>query len=465
MTATASHLRLATGRGGRAESYIEPLMEGAPTAAHLVVGRNQPESSDQHSVAEVDGAVTVTGIRAACDVGVPVVLEIHAWGADASGGLASTTSWGSVARALADASGMIPLLAIVDGPCLGGTALLLGLMDLVIVTDRARAHVSSTQSVERLTGAVVDAERFAGPGMLTTEAGVAHLHVIDLANALDLAADLLGLLPPNTQELPTRRTTADPAERACLRAAAAVPREARFAYDVRDVIRDVIDDCDLIELHARFAPTVVVGLARIDGHSIGVIANQPSVLAGALDIESSQKAARFVRFCDAFNVPLITFVDTPGFRPGRDQEWLGMIRHGAQLAFAYAQATVPRVCVILRKAYGGAYIVMDAKSMGNDLCVAWPGAEIAVMGAAGAVGVLHRRTLDALAPTDRAAMRDQLMADYDATFLTPRLALERGYVDEVIEPGATRSLLAGALAAYATKRERLPRRRHANTPL
>jgi propionyl-CoA carboxylase beta chain len=244
-----------------------------------------------------------------------------------------------------------------------------------------------------------------------------------------------------------------------------VPRDGHLPYDVRAVLRDVVDDGDLLELHAHFAPSVVVGLARLDGWPVGLVANQPDVLAGALDIASSQKAARFVRFCDAFNLPIITFVDTPGFRPGRDQEWRGMIRHGAQLAFAYAEATVPRCCVILRKAYGGAYIVMDAKSMGNDHCVAWPSAEVAVMGAAGAVEILHRRALDTLDPESRDAAHDRLLADYEATYLTPRLALARGAIDEVIQPGATRAVLAGALAALPAKRERVPHRRHANTPL
>jgi acetyl-CoA carboxylase carboxyltransferase component len=458
-------LRLATGRDGRASAQIARLLPGAATVTHVVVGRAAPDGFDPRLVAEIDGSVSASGVRAGFEAGVPVVLEVRAWGNDAHGGLAGMAAWGALARALVDASGSVPLIAVVDGPCVGGAALVLGLVDVVIVTERARAHLTSPKAAERLPGVEVDRARFGRPGALGGEVGAAHLVAADREDALAVAADLLDLLPPNAHELSPRRPGTDPATRQCPIAAAAVPRDGHLPYDVRAVLRDVVDDGDLLELHAHFAPSVVVGLARLDGWPVGLVANQPDVLAGALDIASSQKAARFVRFCDAFNLPIITFVDTPGFRPGRDQEWRGMIRHGAQLAFAYAEATVPRCCVILRKAYGGAYIVMDAKSMGNDHCVAWPSAEVAVMGAAGAVEILHRRALDALDPESRDAAHDRLLADYEATYLTPRLALARGAIDEVIQPGATRAVLAGALAALPAKRERVPHRRHANTPL
>jgi acetyl-CoA carboxylase carboxyltransferase component len=224
-----------------------------------------------------------------------------------------------------------------------------------------------------------------------------------------------------------------------------------------EVLRDLVDDRDLLELRAGYAPAIVTALARIDGRPVGIVANQPLHLAGTLDIEASRKAARFVRWCDAFGLPIVTFVDTPGFLPGVEHEWRGMIRHGAELAFAYALATVPRLCVVVRKAYGGAYIVMDAKSMGNDLCVAWPGAEIAVMGASGAVQILHRNAT--------AGERAQLEADYAATHCTPAVALERGYVDRLVDPADTRAVLARGLRALAAKRERLPRRKHENSPL
>ena len=251
----------------------------------------------------------------------------------------------------------------------------------------------------------------------------------DLEEALALVADVLDLLPPNVSELPPVRVATDPADRPCERAATVVPDDANLPYDVRELVADVVDDGELLELRAGYAPALVTALARIDGRPVGIVANQPRHLAGTLDIEASRKGARFVRWCDAFGVPLVTFVDTPGFLPGVEQEWRGMIRHGAQLAFAYALATVPRICVVVRKAYGGAYIVMDAKAMGNDLCIAWPGAELAVMGAPGAVAILNRREL-AADPGSKQALED----DYRADYCTPRVALERGYVDRLVEP-------------------------------
>ncbi len=236
------------------------------------------------------------------------------------------------------------------------------------------------------------------------------------------------------------------------------PDSPNAGYDVRSVIDEVCDRGSLFELWARHAANAVVGFARVDGYPVGVIANQPAWLAGTLDIEASTKAARFVQLCDAFNVPLLTFVDTPGFQPGKDLEWRGMIRHGAKLVHAYAAATVPRVCVILRKAYGGAYIVMDSRGMGSDFVVSWPNAEIAVMGAAGAIGLLYGRR--ELPPEEMTALIDQYQADY----CTPRVASERGYVDAVIEPTETRRVVVGAFEALRSKREHLPKRRHANPP-
>jgi acetyl-CoA carboxylase carboxyltransferase component len=290
--------------------------------------------------------------------------------------------------------------------------------------------------------------------------------VPDLDAAFDVVADLLDLLPANNGEVPRPVAGADPVDRPTDAAAAAVPPDGRVSYDVRDVITDLVDDGAFLELRPRFGPSVVTVLAHIAGMPVGVLANQPSQLAGALDIEGSQKGGGFVRLCDGFNLPLVTLVDTPGFRPGRDQEWRGMIRHGAKLAFAYAEATVPRVCVVLRKAYGGAFIVMDCKSMGNDCALAWPNAEIAVMGAKAAIEILGRRQLDGVPDgPERDARRAALEADYATVHLSPAAALDRGYVDEVIDPADTRRAVAGALAALAAKRERLRPRRHDNIPL
>jgi propionyl-CoA carboxylase beta chain len=388
-------------------------------------------------------------------------------GVDANAGLASLHGWGALARALAGASGLVPVVLVVDGPCLGGTALVLGLADVVVMTARATAFVNGPQASARITGsATLDADLLGGSWVHGARTGVADLVVDDVDEAFDLVADLLDHLPPNNHETPPPVAASDPANRPTRGAADAVPGDGRASYDVRRVITDVVDDREFLELRARFGTSVVTGLGRVAGLPVGVLANQPSQLAGALDIEGSQKGARFIRFCDAFNLPIVTLVDTPGFRPGRDQEWRGMIRHGAKLAFAYAEATVPRVCVVLRKAYGGAFIVMDCKSMGNDCALAWPTAQIAVMGAKGAVEILHRRALNgATSDGEREQRRRQLEADYEALHLSPTAALERGFVDEIIDPADTRGAVAGALMALAAKRERLRPRRHDNIPL
>jgi acetyl-CoA carboxylase carboxyltransferase component len=416
---------------------------------------------------QADTEVIDRTVAIGVDAGVPVVGVLGGMGVDATAGLASLHGWGALARALAGASGLVPLVLVVDGPCLGGTALVLGLADVVVMTARATAFVNGPQASARITGsATLDADLLGGSWVHGARTGVADLVVDDLGEAFDVAADLLDHLPPNNDETPPPVAASDHANRPTRGAAAAVPSDGRASYDVRRVITDVVDDREFLELRARFGSSVVTGLGRVAGLPVGVLANQPSQLAGALDIEGSQKGARFIRFCDAFNLPIVTLVDTPGFRPGRDQEWRGMIRHGAKLAFAYAEATVPRVCVVLRKAYGGAFIVMDCKSMGNDCAFAWPSAEIAVMGSKGAVEILHRRALNGTTSDgERESRRRQLEADYEAVHLSPTAALDRGYVDEIIDPADTRSAVAGALVALAAKRERLRPRRHDNIPL
>jgi acetyl-CoA carboxylase carboxyltransferase component len=404
----------------------------------------------------VDEGLTIeTLVRRAVEVGVPVVGVLDTSGADITGGVASLHAWGRVAAAMSAASGVVPMVLIVAGPCVSGPSLLLGLADVVVMTADAYAYVTSPASVAAITGTKVDsAELGRNP-----RAGVAALLVDDEEAALEAAIHVLAYLPDNNMAEPAAWPTNDPIERRCALAASTVPVSATASYDVRVVARDVLDDGELLELWAGFAPNLVTGFGTVDGRPVGVVANQPQALAGTLDIEGSQKAARFVQMCDAFNVPLLTLVDTPGFQPGKDIEWRGMIRKGAQLVHAYAAATVPRVCVVLRKAYGGAYIVMDSKGMGNDCCVAWPGAEMAVMGAPGAVEILHGRR--GVSDEDRA----KLEADYAARFCTPDMAARRGFVDDVIEPETTREVVALALRALRRKREHHPQRRHANGPL
>ena len=418
------------------------------------------------AIGPAEGETVARLVRTATDLGVPVVGLLATSGADVSHGIASLHAWGQVARALTAASGVVPVAMVVSGPCLAGPALLLGLADVVVVTRDSYAYVSGPAVVRSFTGQEVSHEALGGPAVHAVRTGVAWADVADEDEALAVVIELLGYLPPNNGEEPPARLVTDPVDRDTTVAASAVPARATASYDVRVVVADVVDEHSFVEVRRLHAPSMVTGLATVAGQSVGIVANQPSFMAGTIDIDASRKAARFVQLCDAFNVPLLTFVDTPGFQPGKEVEWRGMIRHGAELVHAYAAATVPRVSVVLRKAYGGAYIVMDSRGLGGDVCLAWPGAEIAVMGPAGAVSVLHGRRLEAV--EDEAAREDEraaLEADYTARYCSSLVAAERGFVDDVIEPIDTRRAVAAALGALRTKRERLPRRRHANTPL
>jgi acetyl-CoA carboxylase carboxyltransferase component len=311
--------------------------------------------------------------------------------------------------------------------------------------------------VEQYTGIAVDPDELGGSATHARYTGVASLIVSDRDAALAAVADALSYLPSSTDDVPARWPNDDPPDRPCPEAGDLIPATSTGSYDVRKVAAAIVDADSMLELRDRWAANVVTAFATIDGRPIGIVANQPISLAGTLDIPASQKAARFVGLCDAFNLPILTLVDTPGFYPGKDLEWRGMIRHGAQLVYAYGRATVPRICVILRKSYGGAYIFMDSKRMGNDVCLAWPWAELAVMGAGQAAAILQRR-----ASTDERAAFE---ADYAERLLNPYIAAERGYVDAVVEPAETRREVAHALALLDDKVERLPARKHGNEPL
>jgi len=311
--------------------------------------------------------------------------------------------------------------------------------------------------VEQFTGVAIDKAELGSAAMMSSHAGVGAVVVPRRRDAVDAVGELLAYFPDSASVAPPRHDRHDPADRLCPELADVLPESSSGGYDVRRVAESIVDDGSLYEVRSGWATNVVTAFATIDGRPIGVIANQPIALAGTLDILASQKAARFVNTCDAFGLGLLTLVDTPGFYPGKDLEWRGMIRHGAQLVYAYGQATVPRVCVVLRKSYGGAYIVMDSKTMGNDVCLAWPWSELAVMGAGQAAAIL-RRGAD---PDETAAFVD----DYTERLLNPYVAAERGFVDDVIEPHETRQRVAAAFEMLATKREALPRRRHGNSPL
>ena len=400
-------------------------------------------------------------IAAAADAarhqGIPLVGVMASSGADIVEGIAALHGWGRAAQALQACSGVVPTIIVVDGPAVSGTALLIGLADHVVMTEEAYAFVSGPTMVAEFTGVQIDNDELGGAAAHARYTGAASIVVPTADAAIAAVEALLAYLPSSNDEEPPTWATDDPAERPTPEAGAVIPPSSTGSYDVRDVARSICDDGDLFEVRARWAPNIVTAFATIGGRPVGIVANQPIALAGTLDIPASQKAARFVAFCDAFNLPLITLVDTPGFYPGKDLEWRGMIRHGAQLVFAYGRATVPRICVILRKSYGGAYIVMDSKRMGNDLCIAWPWAELAVMGAGQAAAILQRRAT----PDERAAFE----ADYAERLLNPYVAAERGYIDAVIDPADTRRQICHALDALIDKREVLAPRKHDNTPL
>jgi acetyl-CoA carboxylase carboxyltransferase component len=406
--------------------------------------------------AEASGVIA-NAATTALNQRIPPVLAMASSGADILGGIAALHGWGQAARAIAHCSGVVPTFTIVTGPAVSGPALLIGLSDFVIMTADSYAFVSGPTMVAEFTGITMTNEQLGGTDAHAKQSGVASMVVADYESAVSSLEHLLTYIPNNVDELAPPIHTGDASDRLVPEAGAVIPDTATGSYDVRKVIKAIADDGEMFELRERWAANVVTAFITIDGESVGVVANQPMILAGTLDIPASQKAARFVSFCDAFNIPLLTLVDTPGFYPGKDLEWRGMIRHGGQLVFAYARATVPRVCVILRKSYGGAYIVMDSKKMGNDLCLAWPTAELAVMGAGQAAAILQRRAT----PEERAAFE----ADYSERLLNPYVAAERGYVDAVINPEETRREVSAALVMLRDKRERLAPRKHDNTPL
>ncbi len=430
-------------------------IERGPDGRRRAVVRIQ--DGEESAITTRDAELITLAAASAREQGIPLVCEFRANGPAAHEELAVTFAVGAAARELTKSSGRVPLVGVLDGDAVAGPALLLGLMDHVIVVDQSHAFVSGPQMVSEFTGVEFNRTELGGASVLAASAGLAALPAPDIDAAYELVDELLGVLPANNEEPPPLANTLDPVDRPVPDAADILPETATGAYDVRDVIGEVVDDGWFLELRAGFATNLITGFATIGDMSVGIVANQPMSIAGTLDIPSSQKGARFVAFCDAFNIPLVTFVDTSGFYPGKDLEWRGMIRYGAQLAFAYARATVPRINVTLRKSYGGAYIVMDSKNMGNDLAYAWPTAEIAVMGAKGAIEILHREADE--------AERAELERSYEERLLNPFVAAQRGTVDAVISPEDTRRHLAAGLRLLSSKREVLPRRKHDNTPL
>jgi propionyl-CoA carboxylase beta chain len=323
--------------------------------------------------------------------------------------------------------------------------------------------ITGPDVVKTVTGEDVTLEELGGAQTHATKSGVANFVMPDEKSVLDEVRYLMSFLPSNNMEEPPRILSGDDAERLCENLRDLLPESSNQPYDMKKVITAVVDDGDYLEVHATYAQQITCGFARIDGYTVGLVSNQPQILAGVLDIDSSEKAARFVRTCDAFNIPIVTFVDVPGFMPGVDQEYRGIIRHGAKLLYAFCEATVPRISIITRKAYGGAYVVMNSKSIGADLAYAWPTAELAVMGASGAVEIVHRR--DLTGADDPASLRTSLIDEYEERYATPYIAAERGFIDDVIDPADTRRVLSYSLDLLRGKREELPKRKHGNVPL
>jgi propionyl-CoA carboxylase beta chain len=416
------------------------------------------------SLSETNAAKIVKIMDAAMRLGAPIVGLNDSGGARIQEGVLSLGGYADIFLRNTLASGVVPQISAIMGPCAGGAVYSPAITDFTImVRNTSYMFVTGPDVIRTVTHEDVTKEDLGGAETHNATSGVAHFAVEDDRECLALLRALLGYLPSNNLDDAPRAATSDPPDRDAPELDAIVPAAPNQPYDMHEVIHAVVDEGAFLEVHQHFARNILVGFARLDGRSIGIVANQPAVLAGTLDIDASVKAARFVRFCDAFNIPLVTFEDVPGFLPGTVQEYGGIIRHGAKLLYAFAEATVPKVTVITRKAYGGAYCVMSSKHIRTDFNYAWPTAELAVMGPEGAVNILYKRELEEAA--DPAALRAQKVADFREKFANPYIAAARGFLDEVIRPRDTRQKLVTALRNLENKRDRNPPKKHGNIPL
>jgi propionyl-CoA carboxylase beta subunit len=398
--------------------------------------------------------------------GAPVIGLNDSGGARIQEGVMSLAGYAEIFLRNTLASGVIPQISAIMGPCAGGAVYSPAITDFTLMTrDTSCMFVTGPDVIRTVTHEEVTKEELGGAMTHNATSGVAHFVARDDAECLAMIRELVGFLPGNNLDDPPRRPSGDPPDRTDPALNTIVPADPMLPYDMKDVIAAVVDDRDFFEVHEHFARNILVGFARLDGRPVGIVANQPAVLAGVLDINASVKGARFVRFCDAFNIPLVTFEDVPGFLPGTQQEFGGIIRHGAKLLYAFAEATVPKVTVITRKAYGGAYCVMASKHIRTDINYAWPTAEIAVMGPEGAVNIVYKRELERAPENDRERVRQEKIREFRERFANPYVAAERGYIDAVIEPALTRPKLATALRSLETKRDTNPPKKHGNIPL
>ena len=418
------------------------------------------------SLGEVHAEKIVKIADFALKSGIPLIGINDSGGARIQEGVASLNGYGKIFRLNTRSSGVIPQISLILGPCAGGSAYSPALTDFtVMVKETSNMFITGPDVIKTVTGEDVGMEELGGAFTHNTKSGNAHYMADSEADAIDYVKALLSYLPSNNMDgspvLPPTETLEKKASDTALNTL--IPDSPNQPYDMKNLIQALVDEGEFLEVHSLYAQNIVVGFARIEGQSVGIIANQPSQLAGTLDINSSEKAARFLRFCDAFNIPILTLVDVPGFMPGTEQEWNGIIRRGAKLLYAYAEASVPLVTLITRKAYGGAFIVMGSKYLGSDINFAWPSAEIAVMGAQGAVNILHRKEIAEAKDVD--ATRKELVDDYTEKFSNPYLAAERGTIDSVIEPEDSRQYITKAFRTLKTKRDILPARKHGNIPL
>jgi methylmalonyl-CoA carboxyltransferase large subunit len=441
--------------------------EGVVTGTGTVLGRPVHLASQDFTVmggsaGETHSKKVVEMMMGAIENGTPFVFINDSGGARIQEGIDSLSGYGQVFYANVMLSGVVPQISIICGPCAGGAAYSPALTDFVIQTRKAHMFITGPSVIKQVTGEDVTQDALGGADAHQQISGVNHFVANDDEEAILIAQKLLSFLPQNNDEAPPILDTDTPVEYDP-EIAKIVPIEPKQGYDVRDVIARLVDDADFLEVQASYARSIVVGFGRVNGRSVGIVANQPSVMAGVLDINSSDKGSRFVRTCNAFNVPILTLVDVPGYMPGVAKEHGGIIRHGAKMLYAYSSATVPLVTVVLRKAYGGAYLAMGCRDLGADKVFAWPTAEIAVMGAEGAASIVFKKEIDAA--EDPTAKRDEKIAEYRDTFSTPFVAASRGLVDDIIDPGDTRLKIANALELLANKRKQRPAKKHGLSPV
>ena len=460
----AVHRTTAFGLGER-----EFLGDGVVTGRATIDGRqvflfSQDFTVLGGSLGEVFAEKICKVMDLALRTGSPMIGINDSGGARIQEGVVSLGGYAEIFWRNVQASGVVPQLSLIAGPCAGGAVYSPAITDFVIMTEKiAQMFITGPEIIKTVTGEDVSFEDLGGAMAHATKSGVAHLTAADEDEMTEMTRTLLSYIPQNNLEDPPRFACEDDPERLVMELDGIVPDSPNKPYDMHDVIIPIVDDAEFFEIQPLYAQNIVTGFGRINGQSIGVVANQPNVLAGVLDIKSSIKAARFVRFCDAFNIPLVTFVDVPGFLPGTDQEYGGIIIHGAKLLYAFAEATVPKITIITRKAYGGAYDVMASKHIRADVNVAWPTAEIAVMGAEGAVKTIFRREIAAAA--DQNAKTQELIEMYTERFANPFIAAQRGYIDDIVEAHMTRRVISKSLAMLANKRVERPKRKHGNIPL